>query len=115
MRYAKFTWIKEEKKESSKHLILKKDIMDQEMEKLIWDFIDDRCGPEEKDFVIKQLAEDQHWKHSYLKLLGIHDLLKKDELEKPSLRFSKNIMEEIASYQVAPAAKSYINKNVIRI
>lgn len=115
MRYVNFIWIKGEKKDLSKHLILKKETMDQEMEKLLWDFIDDRCGPEKKDFVIKQLAEDQHWKHSYLRLLGIHDMLKKDELEVPSLRFSKNIMEEIANYQVAPAAKSYINKNVIRI
>jgi hypothetical protein len=32
----------------------------------------------------------------------------------PSLRFTKNIMEEIAHLHVAPATKNYINKNVIR-
>ncbi len=89
--------------------------MDQEMEILIWDFIDGRTGSREKDFVIKQIAEDPLWKACYLQQLGIHDMLKKVELEMPSLRFSKNIMEEIANYQVAPAAKTYINKNVIRI
>jgi hypothetical protein len=115
MRYVKFIWIKGEKKDLSKHLIIKKDTMDQEMEKLIWDFIDERCSPEDKEIISRRLAEDQLWKDSYLQLLGIHDMLKKDELEVPSLRFSKNIMEEIANYQVAPAAKSYINKNVIRI
>jgi hypothetical protein len=32
----------------------------------------------------------------------------------PSMRFTKNVMEEISRYQVAPATKNYINKNVIR-
>jgi hypothetical protein len=96
-------------------IIFKKDTMDQEMERLIWDFIDGRTESQEKDFVIKQIADDQVWKACYLQQLGIHDMLKKVELEIPSLRFSKNIMEEIANYQVAPAAKTYINKNVIRI
>ncbi len=41
-------------------------------------------------------------------------MLRKEELEMPSLRFTKNVMEEIAQYQVAPATKNYINKNVIR-
>jgi hypothetical protein len=89
--------------------------MDQEMEKLIWDFIDERCSPQDKEIITQRLAEDQLWKDSYLQLLGIHDMLKKDELEVPSLRFSKNIMEKIANYHVAPAANNYINKNVIRL
>jgi len=35
------------------------------------------------------------------------------ELEEPSMRFTKNVMEEIAKYQVAPATRSYINKKII--
>jgi hypothetical protein len=30
------------------------------------------------------------------------------------MRFTKNVMEEIARYHVAPATKTYIDKNVIR-
>jgi hypothetical protein len=30
------------------------------------------------------------------------------------MRFSKNVMEEITRLQVAPATKTYINKNIIR-
>ena len=41
-------------------------------------------------------------------------MLRKEELEMPSMRFTRNVMEEIAHYQVAPATKNYINKNVIR-
>ncbi len=36
------------------------------------------------------------------------------ELEEPSMRFTRNVMEEIARYHVAPATKTYINKNIIR-
>jgi hypothetical protein len=36
------------------------------------------------------------------------------ELDAPSMRFTLNVMDEIARYQVAPATKSYINKNIIR-
>ena len=89
--------------------------MDQEMERLIWDFIDGRCSPEEKELITQRLVKDHLWKNRYSQLLNIHDMLSKEELELPSLRFTKNIMEEIAKYQVAPATKSYINKNVIRV
>jgi len=89
--------------------------MDQEMDKLIWDFIDGRCSPEEKELVSQRLVRDQLWENRYSQLLSIDEMLKKDELEMPSLRFTKNVMEEIAKYQVAPATKSYINKNVIRV
>ncbi|HMG66800.1 MAG TPA: hypothetical protein VK588_03905, partial [Chitinophagaceae bacterium] len=34
-------------------------------------------------------------------------------LEEPSLRFTKNVMEEIAKYQIAPATKTYINNKII--
>jgi hypothetical protein len=88
--------------------------MDQEMEKLIWEFIDGHCGADERAVVMRQIAEDPVWKNRYIELMRIHDMLHKEELEMPSLRFTKNIMEEIARYQVAPATKNYINKNVIR-
>ncbi len=92
MSCVKYIWVRGNKK-LLQEIIFKKDTMDQEMEILIWDFIDGRTGSQEKDFVIKQIAEDPLWKACYLQQLGIHDMLKKVELEMPSLRFSKNIME----------------------
>lgn len=88
--------------------------MDQEMEKLIWEYIDGHCSSAEKEVVARHLAEDRVWQVKYNELMDIHALLQKEELDMPSLRFTKNVMEEIAHYQVAPATKSYINKNVIR-
>jgi len=40
-------------------------------------------------------------------------LVKSTELEQPSMRFTKNVMEEIAKLQIAPATKNYINKKII--
>ncbi len=88
--------------------------MEQEMEKQIWDFIDGRCSDTEKAFMLHQFAQNPVWNDKYKELLRIHDLLQYKELEMPSLRFTKNVMEEIAQYNVAPATKNYINKNIIR-
>lgn len=115
MSYVKFIWIEGEKKYSFENFLFKNDIMDQEMERLIWDFIDDRCSPADKVLITQRITNEPVWKDGYLQLLGIHEMLNNDELEMPSLRFSKNIMEKIANYQVAPAAKTYINKNIIRM
>ena len=88
--------------------------MDQEMEKLIWEYIDGYCSPAEKERITQRLTEDPIWHNKYTELMRIHEWLQKEELEMPSLRFTKNVMEEIAHFQVAPATKNYINKNVIR-
>jgi hypothetical protein len=114
MRYGKYMRIREGVKDSSEHSFIKKKGMDQEMEQRIWEYIDGHCSPDQKAFVRERLVEDPVWKNKYAELMGIHELLQKEELEMPSLRFTKNVMEEIAQYQVAPATKNYINKNVIR-
>jgi hypothetical protein len=88
--------------------------MNQELEKRLWEFIDGNCSDAEKTFIRQQLAENPDWNNKYKELMGVHEMLMKEDLEIPSLRFSKNVMEKIALHQVAPATKNYINKNVIR-
>jgi hypothetical protein len=94
--------------------IIKIKAMEQDIEQRIWEFIDGHCSAEEKEILLKQLAENPVWRNKYNELLSVHEMLLKQELDMPSLRFTKNVMEEIAQYQVAPATKNYINKNVIR-
>jgi len=88
--------------------------MDQDIEHRIWEFIDGHCSPSERSAIIQNIADRPVWKSKYNELLSIHEMLQKEELDMPSLRFTKNVMEEISRYQVAPATKNYINKNVIR-
>jgi hypothetical protein len=53
------------------------------------------------------------WRRKYHELLEVHQMMNGSELEMPSLRFTRNVMDEIARYHVAPATKSYINKKII--
>lgn len=84
---------------------------DAEMEARLWAYID---GVSEESSVIeKLLAENRAWKEKYADLLELQTFITQSELEQPSMRFTKNVMEEIARYQIAPATKAYINKKII--
>lgn len=81
------------------------------IETRLWDYID---GISEEPSVIEKLiAENVDWRAKYEELLEVHSLVNTAELEQPSLRFTKNVMEEIAKLQIAPAAKKYINTKII--
>ena len=84
------------------------------MEDRLWDYIDGIGSPEERSAIGELLAANKDWQHKYQELLDIHQLLNASDLEAPSLRFTRNVMEEIAHHRVAPATRSYINKNVFR-
>ena len=85
----------------------------QNMEQRLWSFIDDTSTKEERSAIEKLLETNLEWKNKYHELLDINQLLRSIEIEQPSMRFTKNVMEEIARYHIAPAAKKYINKKII--
>jgi len=84
------------------------------MEERLWDFIDGMSDPDEQSLVRRLLAEDNAWQQRYQELMAVDEAMQHHELDAPSLRFTKNVMEQIALFHVAPATKTYINKNVIR-
>jgi len=84
-----------------------------DIEVRLWEYIDGLSNNEEKTVIEKLVAENAEWKAKYHELLDLHQSLNLVELEEPSLRFTKNVMEEIAKYQIAPATKTYINSKVI--
>ena len=85
-----------------------------DMEIRLWDYIDGNSSVAEKSFIEQLIASNGEWKNKYKELLEVHQLVSGNlELEEPSMRFSKNVMEEIGKFQIAPAAKTYINKNII--
>lgn len=85
----------------------------QNIEDRLWEYIDGATFGEEKTAIEKLLESNQEWKEKYRELLEIHQLVHSSALEEPSLRFTKNVMEEIAKYQIAPATKTYIDKKII--
>jgi hypothetical protein len=87
--------------------------MKQNSEERLWDYIDGHSSPQEKTVIEQLLETDAVWKAKYRELLEVQQLLHSSELEAPSMRFTKNVMEEIAKLHIAPAAKTYINKRII--
>lgn len=87
----------------------------QNMEERLWDYIDGACSAEDRLFIEQLIATNQEWKTKHQELLQLQDMLSHHlELDEPSMRFTQNIMESIGKLHIAPAAKSYINKWIIR-
>jgi hypothetical protein len=83
------------------------------MEERLWSYIDDASDAGEQSVIEKLLQSNAKWKAKYSELLEINSLLQSTELEEPSMRFTKNVMEEISKFHIAPATKTYINKKII--
>ena len=86
---------------------------EQNIEERLWNYMDGTAPADEKTMIEKLLETDAAWKQKYHELLEVNELLRYSELEAPSMRFSKNVMEEIAKLHIAPATKTYINKKII--
>ena len=83
------------------------------IEERLWNFIDGTVSTKEKTVIEQLLESNAEWKEKYEDLLQINSLLMSSELDAPSLRFSKTVMEEIARFHIAPATKSYINNKIV--
>jgi len=83
------------------------------MEERLWDHIDGLGDAAERAEIERLLATDPAWHAAYEAITDTQRLLKSTEMEQPSLRFTKNVMESIARYQVAPPTHSYVNKRII--
>jgi hypothetical protein len=86
----------------------------EQIEQHIWDYIDGLCTPAEKEMVEKLLQSDPAWNTVYLELKDFNTLVAKtDMIDEPSMRFTRNVMEKVANYKIAPPAQSYVNKKII--
>lgn len=62
---------------------------------LIWKYLDGACSPEEEGEVERLLAEDAAFKEEWARSRKLHESLKHQPLEQPSMRFARNIMERL--------------------
>ena len=86
---------------------------DAAIEAHIWEYIDGVSSEEEKSAIENLIAENAEWRAKYSELLQLHQMIHSSELEEPSMRFTKNVMDQLSRLHIAPAAKNYINKKVI--
>ena len=86
---------------------------DEQMEQRLWAYIDGQINKNEIPVIEKLIAGNTEWKSKYAELMDVHQTINLIELEQPSMRFTRNVMEEIAKFYIAPATKKYINNKVI--
>ena len=81
----------------------------------IWEYIDNSCTLAEREQTKLLLATNTEWKRKYdeISAFNLH-IATNLETEQPSLRFSKNVMEEVATTQIATATNKYIKLGVIK-
>ncbi|MEI9810560.1 MAG: hypothetical protein WDO16_23295 [Bacteroidota bacterium] len=68
------------------------------LEERLWNYIDGTSNAAEKTVMEKLLQDNAEWRAKYQELLEINSLLQASELEEPSMRFTKNVMEKITKF-----------------
>jgi hypothetical protein len=87
----------------------------EEIGRQIWDYIDGTCTEADKGRISILITTDAIWMQEYNELIILHTRISGDlELEQPSMRFTKDVMDKIVKTSFAPATKQYINKGVIK-
>ncbi len=86
----------------------------EEMELQIWEYLDGTATPAQRLLVEKAIATDEDWKSKYDEIFMFHATLKGElELEQTSLRFSKNVMDLVATMPMARPMRNYIDKKIV--
>jgi hypothetical protein len=86
----------------------------EDIEIQLWEYIDHVCDEATRVRIAQLIATDNVWKRKYVELTALNTTLGSLEPEHTSMRFSKNVMEAIATAHVAKPTKSYVNKWVVR-
>ncbi|MEM6697698.1 MAG: hypothetical protein AAF806_28810 [Bacteroidota bacterium] len=64
-------------------------------EELLWKYIESDCTDAERLTIEQALATDADLKKEWLERKILHQMMEKPELESPSMRFTKNVMESL--------------------
>lgn len=84
------------------------------MEERIWDWLDGQSSEAEATELQQMVEQLPEWKAKYHELLDVHHSLQHDlEMMQPSMRFTKNVMEQIAALSIQATTKHYLNNKVI--
>ncbi|GGC56519.1 hypothetical protein GCM10011387_07610 [Pedobacter quisquiliarum] len=79
----------------------------------IWAYIDGSCNAAESQRIAEKIATDDNYAVAYQELSKLNDLMAADELEEPSMSFSRNVMDAVA-LEIAPKKLSTrVNNNII--
>ena len=83
------------------------------VEQRIWNYIDGSCSPEEQKRIEDLIKTDPEYRNAYLELLEVNKLLTENNMEAPSMSFTRNVMEKIKTEPVPRSIKTLVDKRII--
>jgi anti-sigma factor RsiW len=84
------------------------------IEERIQAYLDGLCNEAERAEIAENINRLPAWKNTYEELQEIHQILRHDfEPMEPSMRFTKNVMEQIEGIKIAKPTRQYLNPIVI--
>jgi len=86
----------------------------EEIDNRLWDYIDGLCTVEEARQIALLLETDPAWRLRHEALLLLHQQVQQVTLAQPSLRFTQNIMDEIAALPTPVRANTRIYTWIIK-
>ncbi|GAB4245027.1 MAG: hypothetical protein Kow0027_05120 [Saprospiraceae bacterium] len=81
-------------------------------QELLWKYVSGECTAQEEELLKKRLKTDKTLQQEWQRVKATHDSLKQLPLEKPSMRFAKNVMEAIQ--EQALATGNLINQSILK-
>ena len=86
-----------------------------QMEMELWEYIDGLCNEADRQRIAALINTDKQWQLKFEEINEVNlSLASAMEMEQPSMRFTKNVMEAVANVNIAPATKKYVNNSIVK-
>lgn len=83
------------------------------IEEEIWEYIDGVCDPAQCLELKAKIDSDPLYHKTYAELMQVHELISAEELDEPSMSFTRNVMEQV-NVEIAPVAlKTKVDHRII--
>lgn len=83
------------------------------IEEEIWAYIDDACEPAERLEIEAKIASDPEYHRLHSELMQVHLMISAEELDEPSMSFTRNVMEQVRLEIPPVALKTKVDNRII--
>ncbi|MEI8279995.1 MAG: hypothetical protein WCG87_09545 [Bacteroidota bacterium] len=81
----------------------------------IWEYLDASCDASSMARIADLIVTNAQWQQRHTEIAAFHKRIAQHcEPDMPSMRFTKNVMDVIVHTDIAPATKTYINRNIVK-
>jgi hypothetical protein len=83
------------------------------IEEEIWEYIDGGCDAAQSLEIETKIASNPEYHKTYSEFMQVHALISAEELDEPSMSFTRNVMEQV-DLEIAPIAlKTKVDHRII--